>query len=471
MVAGLAAVHAMVVILLALAKHRNFDTYAFDLGIYDQAWWLVAHHGGGLDTVRGLPVWGHHVNLVLFLLAPLARLGGGTESLVVVQAVALSAGALPVSWMARSRLSSARLGMLFGAVYLLYPPVSWLSWVSFHPESLSVTPMLFAIWFASQKRWKSMAACLLLALSTREEVAIMVAVFGLMLLARHRRDRSGRIVGLLTFLTGAVWFAICTKYIIPNSLGGDGAFYVSHFFGKYGNSLGEVAAHLLTHPQDGVAAATTPDARGFLGDLLGPLGFLPLLGMPVVALAAPQVASTLLGSQSFLREITNQYTALMVPGFVAGAIDGVARVRRRLPKLTNLAVGWLVLCALGGAFLRGPLPGATGFSSWRLSAPSNAATMNEAIRLVPADAAVAASGELVPHLSERPVIYTFPNPFEPLVYGLDDVKPRYPSPADWVVVNYQELSPKRQRIVDALRDSGAWTVVLDRDGVMVLKRR
>jgi uncharacterized membrane protein len=470
-VAVLATVHAVVVIILALAKHRNFDTYAFDLGIYDQAWWLVAHHGGGFDTVRGLPIWGHHVNLVLFLLSPLARLGGGTTSLVVIQAAALSAGALPVSWIARARLNSSRMGVVFGVVYLLYPPTSWLSWVSFHPESLSVTPMLFAIWFASQRRWKSMAMFLLLAMSTREEVAIMTAVFGLVLLVRHWRERSGLIVGALTFLVSVTWFGICTKVIIPNSLGGDGAFYVSHFFGKYGNSLGDVASHLLTHPQDGVGAATTPDARRFLIDLLGPLGFLPLFGMPLVALAAPQVASTLLGSQSFLREITNQYTALMVPGFVVGAIDGVARIRRRVPKLKAVAVGWLVLCSLGGALLRGPLPGAGAFSSWRLTAPSNSAAMNQAIRLVPADAGVVASGELVPHLSERRVIYTFPNPFEPLVYGLDDATPRYPQRADWVVVNYRELLPKRQKLVDRLRRSAVWAVVFDRDGVVVLKRR
>jgi uncharacterized membrane protein len=481
-VAVAALMHALLIFFLAWNKHRNFDTYGFDFGIYDQAWWLVGQHGTGFDTVRGLAIWGHHPNFVLYLLAPFARLGLGNWFLIAVQTSVISAGALPVSWIARDRLKSARAGLLFAGVYLLYPPTSWLSWAPFHPECLSVTPMLFAMWFASRRKWWPYALCLALVMSTREEAAIMVALYGVVLVWQHRRrspvdaaaKRSGRIVGVLTFIAGIAWFMICMKVIIPAALGGQGAFYVNHFFAAYGDSLGGVAVHLATHPGEIVRVSTTPQALTFQTELFGPLGWLPFFGSPVSLIALPQLASTLLGSESFLRRITNQYTALMVPGLIVGTIDAVARIRRRWsttkPMVVKVAFGWLIVSTVFGAYLRGPLPGAVGFSSWRQAPPENAAVLNEAIAMVPSGAAVAASGELVPHLSHREVIYNFPNPFEPLVYGLDDAKPDYPKPADWVVVNYAAMPPKWQTVFDRVKATGDWTVMLDRYGVVVLKR-
>ena len=38
---------------LVVLRHQRFGTFDFDLGIYDQAVWLLAH-GHGFDTVRGL---------------------------------------------------------------------------------------------------------------------------------------------------------------------------------------------------------------------------------------------------------------------------------------------------------------------------------------------------------------------------------------------------------------------------------
>src|SRR5947209_13760978 len=39
---------------LAIDQHHNYFTSDFDLGIFDQATWLLAH-GRGFITVRGLP--------------------------------------------------------------------------------------------------------------------------------------------------------------------------------------------------------------------------------------------------------------------------------------------------------------------------------------------------------------------------------------------------------------------------------
>jgi uncharacterized membrane protein len=483
-VAALATIHAGIMLTLALRQHRNFDTYGFDFGIYDQAWWLVGQKGGGFDTVRGLPIWGHHPNLVLWLLAPFARLGLGNWFLVAIQTLVLSLGALPVYWIAQDRLGSNRHGLLLAVSYLLYPPTSWLSWTPFHPECLAVTPMLFAIWFASQHRWRRYFLCIAIVLSTREEAAIVVALYGLILLRQaikfrfaHRIDRSSNIpivVSVLTFFAGIIWFLLSIKVIIPNALGGENAFYVNHFFASYGESLGEVATHLAGHPSEIVRASTTSEALRFQADLLGPLGFLPLVGIPMSLLALPQLSMTLLGSEHILRQITNQYTALMIPGLMVGTIDGLARCRRRWAKGKPLVLKaiycWFLLSMLIGALMRGPLPGAAPYAAvWRHSPPANAAALRKALDLIPDDAAVTATGELVPHLTHREIIYNFPNPFQPHLYGLNASKPFVPKKPDWVIVNRSGQTEQYRELIQTLQASDNWETIFDQDGVLVLR--
>ena len=71
-----ALIFAVVFGRLGVQHHRNFGTWSFDMGIYDQAFWLVSR-GKSWITVRGIDVWGHHVNLIAFAFVPFYWLGAG----------------------------------------------------------------------------------------------------------------------------------------------------------------------------------------------------------------------------------------------------------------------------------------------------------------------------------------------------------------------------------------------------------
>src|SRR4051812_39506613 len=45
---------------VASLRHDRYGTFGFDLGIYDQATWLLAFFHRPFITVRGLDVFGHH---------------------------------------------------------------------------------------------------------------------------------------------------------------------------------------------------------------------------------------------------------------------------------------------------------------------------------------------------------------------------------------------------------------------------
>ena len=68
---------------LAALRHDRFGTFGFDLGIYDQAAWLLSRARDPFVTVRGLEAFGHHVNSILFFIAPFYRFGAGPHFLLV----------------------------------------------------------------------------------------------------------------------------------------------------------------------------------------------------------------------------------------------------------------------------------------------------------------------------------------------------------------------------------------------------
>ena len=100
---------------------------------------------------------------------PFYWLGAGPSFLYVSQAVGLAAAAFPIYLIARDRFAKPWMGLLFAVVYLMYAPIQWIAWANFHPESLVIAPLLYAWWFATQRRWRGMFVALVIALSIRED--------------------------------------------------------------------------------------------------------------------------------------------------------------------------------------------------------------------------------------------------------------------------------------------------------------
>ncbi len=73
----------------ACKRQNTFGTWSFDMGIYDQGFWLVSRGGQTFMTVRGLDFWGQHLNLIAYAFVPFYWLGAGPNFLFVAQAAVL----------------------------------------------------------------------------------------------------------------------------------------------------------------------------------------------------------------------------------------------------------------------------------------------------------------------------------------------------------------------------------------------
>ena len=132
-----------------ILRHRTFGSGRFDLGNMTQAVWSTAH-GDFLSVtdVHGEQIsrLGSHFDPILAALAPLWWVWPDPELLLVVQAIAVASGAIPVYWLARKHFDAEWPAAALAVAYLAYPPVQWLTMSDFHPVALACPLLLYAWW-------------------------------------------------------------------------------------------------------------------------------------------------------------------------------------------------------------------------------------------------------------------------------------------------------------------------------------
>jgi uncharacterized membrane protein len=446
---------------LSVLRHEAFNSGRFDLGNMVQVVWSTAHGDPfRMTDLQGDQIsrLGAHTDFMLAAFAPLWWLWPDPSLLLVAQAAVVALGALPVFWLARKHLGSARAALGFALAYLLYPPVQWLVLDDFHAVALACPLLLFGFWYLDEDRLGAFAVVASLAMLTKEEIGFAVAGLGIWYALAGGRLRAG----LAIAAAGTTLSLLLILGVMPAVSGGESDFY--RRYGEVGGSPGGIVETILTDPVHVLEVAFDGRGLGYLARLLAPVLFVAVAPLTLVA-ALPELAINLLSSTATQTSIHFHYTAAITPALVAGSVFGAARIARRRPETaTPLAVTAVVLALAAGWWL-GPLPYPGGedlaADAWRVDSHDRVA--DRALERVPADAVVSASNVLGAHLSERKRILSFP----------------YRQDADWIVVDEKRPSYADRAVapVEAaaavawLRRDPAWQLVFEEDGVVVFRRR
>lgn len=454
---------------LTWRQHTNYGTFGFDMGLHDQGIWLTSRFTEPFVTVRGMNYFGHHVNLVSVAYVPLYWLGAGPHVLALTQAVALGVGAAPLWLLTRHRTSSGWIALAPAAAWLLHPSVEWISWWHWHPETMAITPLLFAWWFAVQRRWRWFAAMVVVALACKEDVALAVFMMGAVL-AAWRKVRSVR-AGAVVAAAALAWFAVCTRVIIPAILGAT-PFYERKLFPEFGDSMGSVVWGLLTRPDDVADLAFESGRLEYYAQLVAPFGALPVAGLPVLAIAAPQTLINVVSALPGTYDIRFQYSAMVLVGVslaAAEALGRIARLRWRWP--VRLAALGMAVAAVAANVAWSPSPLGRDYDTgiWARRIPRHD-VFDRAVSLVPDDASVSASYYLIPHLTHRREAYEWPNPWKLVNWGLSGEDPPDPRSVDYVALD-TTLGQEGSLLAQLTGPSGDFDVILADDAVVVACRR
>jgi len=454
LVAVAAGAYAAWFSLLSVLRHDAFETGRFDLGNMVQVVWSTAHgHFLRMTNTQGEQVsrLAAHVDPILALFAPLWWIWPSPHMLLVVQAVVVAAGAFPVFALARKHLASERAALGFALVYLVLPATQWLTLNEFHPVALACPFLLYAFRYLDDDRLVPFAVFAVLAAATKEEVALVVAGFGVWYaLARRRRAAGTAIVA-----AGALWFALAVGVVVPHfNHGGTSSFYSR--YREVGGSPGGVLRTAVTHPLRILDKAFDGRSLRYLADLAIPLAGLFLAAPLALVAALPELALNLLSSVKTQTSIRFHYTAGLIPPLVVASVLGAARLsgrsRRRAVAIVALVLAVaLVENARLGALFKAP---ASVSPHDRIAA--------HALRLVPEDAVVSATNTLGAHLSARRRILSFPRLRDATWLAVDSTR-----------LSYLDRSTGGQsaaRALTRLRRNQGWRVVFARDGVLIFRR-
>jgi hypothetical protein len=164
----------------------------------------------------------------------------------------------------------------------------------------------------------------------------------------------------------------------------------------------------------------TRDKWAYLGSLLLPLGFLPLLAPRRALPALFTIGVNLLsGLPAAFSIVDSHYSALALPGLVAGAIVGAGRLRgwltARHPRAAQTVPSALLIAApLVGTALWGAMPGARGYHAEDYERSERAAILERLTAPVDGTASVSLQPDLLAHFARRPRLFLFP-------FGLSEV--------------------------------------------------
>jgi uncharacterized membrane protein len=451
-------------ITLVLLRHNQFGSFDYDLGIYDQGIWLLGH-GRQFLTVRGLRFLGHHWNPATVIFVPAYLLGAGPNLLNASQAIAVSAGAIPAFFGTKKLTKNAWIGLAVATAYLMHPSTGWLIQELFHPETMAI-PFVLAAWaFAEYEKWRWYAAAVVCSLLWKEDVALAIALLGLVIVWRKNRKYA-----ILTFFGAAAYFLVATKFFIPQILGRQ-AFY-EELFGTLGNSPTDLAKNAVTHPDRFYKVLREHEAEKYAHSILRPYGYISLLSPSSLLIGMPQYLVNLLNTLGFIWDPRFHYIAMPVVSATVGASKGIAS---RSNKWARLGVVGIVLLFSFGVRNQGIGPWSHKYRQgfWALGEQGLSPAYRAALKVIPDDPNVVTASPyfLTPHLTHRYEAYTFPNPWRPANWGVKGENPRSGNRVDYVVMNESILGDlDKSTYQTAVVVSGEFTEVFRANEIVVWKR-
>lgn len=439
--------------LVGVLELRNLRAGVLDLTLFDQAIRnyshaelprsiAKAHYDGFTDPWFSL--LGDHWSPILALLAPLYWINDGPVTLLAAQGI-LFALAVPTLWLFTRRRLGTAAAYLVSVAYVVCWPVAQAVEFDFH--EVAFAPVLTAWAVERYDAGKTRTALVMggLLLLTKEDMGLVIAGFGLYLLAR------GKIrAGCALVAGGVAAVVVATRVLIP-FFGGRSDFYWR--YPELGDGPVSAAVHVLTHPLQTFALFGSPSEKLVTIGLLLLVVLGACLLSPLALLSLPLLAERLLATYPHWWGVPYHYNAfLAIPLFLA-AVDGAARFGPRI------RLGWAASVLVVGVvtvpfFAYGEVARA------QLNPPAWLPAAKRALASVPPGERVSAVQSLGANLTGRnPVLLWSAEPHDaPWVVGH----------TRWLTTPFTSLEEQRAE-VERLKARG-YTVVFEQDGFFVLHR-
>ncbi|MEQ9408664.1 MAG: DUF2079 domain-containing protein [Fuerstiella sp.] len=459
-----------------------------DSAMYEEHLWNIRHGKGFRSYLDQGLFLGEHIQVIHLLLLPLHVLWPSHLLLELAESIALGSCAIPVFLIARRHTRSSRAASLLAMAWLFYFPMHYLDIAidqkTFRPIALGVPFLFWLIEFSERGQFKTAFVCLLLALSAKEDMAlvtfplmtVMAVMAWLQTRPRHRagqgsvsectaagQQRAVRWFGGMA-LFSAAYLVAAVLLIIPAFRSGDAVHY-SRYFGDLGGSPSELVRTALTEPERVLTRILSARTLLYALVFLGPPAFFPLRRI------LPLLSGSLTFGMLSLLELSGEAgdlppvpyhhfhapllpivfwaAVLAVTGFenapaaASGNLSRWLALLKRRPA-TDAGALLILLCCLSTSATGSLMPwGVTfwsqqsAFGRTRLYQPTDpdqqqrAAMVAEVLKQIPADARVASTDYIHTRLTHRERSYDYSG----YLRAVNNYQPGVPADTEYIVID------------------------------------
>ncbi|MCW4044911.1 MAG: DUF2079 domain-containing protein [Candidatus Bathyarchaeota archaeon] len=432
------SIYCLVFSYFTVLKHNVFQSYAWDLGIFNQAMYTTLHEGQLFYNTVELyfnssgSYFAVHFSPILFLLLPLYAVNPSPVTLLIIQSCVLPLAALPLYLLAKELLKNNKTAFMLAIAYLLYPAIQGANWFDFHTPAL--LPLLFfsLCYFRAKHCWKLYFPCVFLVLMIQEQALFVVLVFAAYYFLKSGDLKSffrlnkptamnERLASVLTVLICIVYYAfmLCVKSyfpINPDYLERYKALQAYSVAGVKGDPL-FFPFYLIANPQNAFNALMYDYPLKFLYIifLFAPLLFVPLKSKLAIGVFA-LLGLFLFSNYKAYYSIGNQYALYIAPLVFIAMIYGLKKFEF---KVSSSILKTTLLVTLLFAVSVSPISPASetfardGFLWYpviSLVPNEETASLNALLGVIPPNASVLAQNTIFPHLSSRMNAYVLPAP-------------------------------------------------------------
>ncbi len=460
--------------LISLVNHYCFRTYAWDLGIFNNAIYDYSRFRWNDGCVfREIPenLLSDHFDLYLLLFSPLSHVFG-EYTLLVVQISAIIIGSKGVYKYIQLISDNNQLA-LFASIhfYLFFGIYSALSF-DYHSNVVAalISPWFF-VYLKEKKLSKAIAMFVMIGIA-KETMPLWLFCICLAAAIEFRKEKKTRTILILLSIIGLVWFASLVKVVMPAISIHNGYHHFNYQI--LGNSFEEAFLNILKHPIKTIEYLFTNHSGKNYNDgiklefwqfiLLSGLPFLIARPWFLIALISPLFVK-MFNSNPTIWSIDAHYSIEFAAILSLGVFSSINQIKNNALKYTtvSLVLFGSLYCTFkyfDGTVYWHPYERIRFYQADHYTNNYSIKEAHNMIDMVPKNAIVSAQSPFVPHFAYRDKAYQFPVIRDAEYIMVCSKEYFYP-------IDEKEFNQK----IEELKSSGEWELIKEHEGLMLFKRK
>lgn len=174
---------------LSIVRHLHYESYGYDLGINDQTVWRYSTFQIPITTIDPFPdktKLSAHVELIYALVSPFYWIWSARKMLLLVSVFVVCSGGIAVYLLSKERLKSEVISFSLLINYLMFFGLQFAVWFDVHSTNFAAAFLAWFIYFVDQKKSKLSLLFFLLAITSKENIALYTFVIALLYLIRRK---------------------------------------------------------------------------------------------------------------------------------------------------------------------------------------------------------------------------------------------------------------------------------------------